>query len=173
MGTGNAGPLTRYRVTFLTMVFALVAALMMASSPAEAAISTPVKAPNFTGTLNVTKFATQTVNGVAQLVAIGSLTGTVNGPNGTLQNVAIGNIVMPVTSIGNQTCPILALTLGPLHLNLLGVVIDLNQIVLNITAVAGAGNLLGNLLCDVAGLLNNPSEINSLVTLLNQILGML
>ena len=41
---------------------------------------------------------------------------------------------------------------------------------LDITAQTGAGNLLGNLLCAVAGLLDNPS---GLVRLLNQILAAL
>jgi hypothetical protein len=48
--------------------------------------------------------------------------------------------------------------------------VSLNRVVLDITAVPGAGNLLGNLLCSVAGLLDNPS---ALATLLNQILGAL
>jgi hypothetical protein len=46
----------------------------------------------------------------------------------------------------------------------------LNQVVLNITAVPGAGNLLGNLLCAVAGLLDQPGP---LANLLNQILDIL
>jgi hypothetical protein len=44
------------------------------------------------------------------------------------------------------------------------------QIVLDITAQSGAGNLLGNLLCAVAGLLDSPG---GLARLLNQILGLL
>jgi hypothetical protein len=44
---------------------------------------------------------------------------------------------------------------------------------LNITAVPGAGNLLGNLLCAVAGLLDGPSPLNAVVALLNQLLGAL
>jgi hypothetical protein len=55
--------------------------------------------------------------------------------------------------------------------------IHLNQVVLNITAVAGAGNLLGNLLCAVANLLNAGGPIQNLLTqltgLLNQILAAL
>jgi hypothetical protein len=43
-------------------------------------------------------------------------------------------------------------------------------VVLNITAVPGAGNLLGNLLCAVTGLLDQPGP---LANLLNQILGIL
>ena len=52
------------------------------------------------------------------------------------------------------TCPILHLDLGPLNLNLLGLTVHLNEVVLDITAVSGPGNLLGNLLCSVANLLN-------------------
>lgn len=65
--------------------------------------------------------------------------------------------VLPVTG----TCPVLNLTLGPLNLNLLGLTVHLNQVVLNITAVSGPGNLLGNLLCSVANLLNSGSVLSS------------
>ena len=51
-------------------------------------------------------------------------------------------------------CPILHLELGPLDLNLLGLRVQLNQVVLDVTAEPGPGNLLGNLLCAVAGLLD-------------------
>lgn len=75
------------------------------------------------------------------------------------------------------SCQILTLTLGPLDLNLLGLVVHLNQIVLNITALPGAGNLLGNLLCDVANLLNGGGPLSTLLAnlsnLLNQILAAL
>ena len=53
-----------------------------------------------------------------------------------------------------EPCPILHLELGPLDLNLLGLRVELNQVVLDITAIPGPGNLLGNLLCAVAGLLD-------------------
>jgi len=53
-----------------------------------------------------------------------------------------------------DVCPILHLELGPLDLNLLGLRVQLNQVVLDITAIPGPGNLLGNLLCAVAGLLD-------------------
>jgi hypothetical protein len=57
-----------------------------------------------------------------------------------------------------------------LSLDILGLHIDLSRVVLDITAESGAGNLLGNLLCSVANLLNDP---NGLARLLNQILGIL
>jgi len=52
------------------------------------------------------------------------------------------------------TCPILHLDLGPLDLNLLGLSVHLNEVVLDVNAIPGPGNLLGNLLCAVAGLLD-------------------
>ncbi len=81
----------------------------------------------------------------------------------------VQTVTMPV-AVGETTCAILHLDLGPISLNLLGLQIDLSRIVLDITAQAGAGNLLGNLLCAVAGLLDDPS---GLTKLLNSILDLL
>ena len=68
------------------------------------------------------------------------------------------------------TCTILDLTLGPLHLDLLGLVIDLNQVHLVITAQQGPGNLLGNRLCAIVNLLN-PRSTAAAVNL-NRVLGL-
>lgn len=72
-------------------------------------------------------------------------------------------------------CDILNLVLGPLDLDLLGLQVHLDKIVLNIVAQSGAGNLLGNLLCAVAGLLDGGLSglLGRLTNLLNQILGRL
>ncbi len=72
-------------------------------------------------------------------------------------------------------CDILNLVLGPLDLDLLGLQVHLDRIVLNIVAQSGAGNLLGNLLCAVAGLLDGglSGVLGRLTNLLNQILGLL
>jgi hypothetical protein len=74
-------------------------------------------------------------------------------------------------------CNVLNLVLGPLHLNILGLVVNLNRVVLNIIAQTGAGQLLGNLLCFVAGLLDGGSPLSDLLgrvtILLNRILGAL
>jgi hypothetical protein len=60
-----------------------------------------------------------------------------------------------------------------LDLNLLGLTVHLDQVVLDIAAQPGAGNLLGNLLCAVANLLNGGLNLNGLAALLNQILAAL
>jgi hypothetical protein len=52
------------------------------------------------------------------------------------------------------TTPILALHLGPIHLNVLGLHVDTSEICLNVNAISGPGNLLGNLLTSIANLLN-------------------
>ena len=54
-----------------------------------------------------------------------------------------------------------------------GLVIHLDKIVLDITAVPGAGNLLGNLLCAIAGLLDNGGPLAGLTALLNRLLMLL
>jgi hypothetical protein len=46
-------------------------------------------------------------------------------------------------------CPVLDLSLGPLNLNLLGLVVDLNQVHLTITATQGGG-ALGDLFCSLS-----------------------
>ena len=53
---------------------------------------------------------------------------------------------------------------------MLGLVIDLNEVNLDITAVPGAGNLLGNLLCAVAGLFDGGDPLGQIAALLNQLL---
>jgi len=72
-------------------------------------------------------------------------------------------------------CNVLNLVLGPLDLDLLGLQVHLDRVVLNIVAQSGAGNLLGNLLCSVAGLLDGGlgGLLGQLSSLLNQILGAL
>jgi len=74
------------------------------------------------------------------------------------------------TAQATTPCSILNLDIGRIHLDLLGLVVDLAPIHLDVTAVPGAGNLLGNLLCAVAGLLD-PNTF--LADFLNQLLGRL
>ena len=71
------------------------------------------------------------------------------------------------------TCDILHLVLAPLDLNLLGLKVHLDRVVLDIVAQSGAGQLLGNLLCAVAGLLDSGGTLSQLLTKLGQILNQL
>jgi hypothetical protein len=52
-------------------------------------------------------------------------------------------------AVTTPTCPVLNLILGPLNLDLLGLVVDLNKVNLVITATPGGG-ALGNLFCTLS-----------------------
>jgi hypothetical protein len=176
---------------FTTAMVAPTAAIAQTRAGAASPFTVPVIGTpsvvgtqgGFVGTLQIQRFATQD----NKLVAVGLLTGMVTQVvNGVTTNTAIvRTVTIPAAVNGSTaqaatsptpgvaiaaTCDILNLVLGPLHLDLLGLVVDLNQVVLNITAESGAGNLLGNLLCSVTGLLDSPG---GLARLLNQILAIL
>lgn len=71
------------------------------------------------------------------------------------------------------TCEILRLSIGTIDLNLLGLTVHLNPVLLIINAVAAPGNLLGNLLCAIVNLLNGGGPLSQIVNLLNQLLALL
>lgn len=123
------------------------------------------------GTLTALKITNiSVVNG--QLVASGLA--TVNTASGTAIGVFQNQPLAASNTPSHNTCPILHLVVGPIRLNLLGLIVTTNQIVLDITAVPGAGNLLGNLLCAVANLLNQaPPPLSEVAALLTQILSSL
>jgi hypothetical protein len=121
-----------------------------------------------TGTLDITKFAQQG----DQLVAVGTVTLTDAAGHVLADALSVAVPVNLAQSTGS--CQILDLVLGPLDLDLLGLQIHLDTVHLNITAQQGPGNLLGNLLCAVAGLLDNSgSPLGGIAALLNQILAIL
>ena len=125
------------------------------------------------GTFNINKFAVQNnAEGKPEVVAIGNLIATLTPAAGQATTVVMNNVAAPLVATG--TCPILSLTLAPLHLDLLGLVIDIpTPINLNIVAQSGPGNLLGNLLCAVTNLLNGGGTLSQIANALNQILAAL
>jgi hypothetical protein len=171
----------KIRLTALLVAGALMTAFVAPSiAQASPATTVPVTGTcqlasgeqgTFAGTFEVTRFVVRQ----GQLFARGVLTGTCTGnTTGTVQNVT-RTVLIPV-NIGQSsgTCEILNLVLGPVHLELLGLIVDLNQVVLTITAEQGPGNLLGNLLCAIAGLLDQPAPTpNALARILNRILAIL
>jgi hypothetical protein len=116
------------------------------------------------------------------LGAFGTLTlQTANGRMLVTQTTIPAQVSTPATggtsgtgaiSIQQLTCEVLDLTLGPLHLELLGLVIDLNQVHLTIVADP-AGGLLGQLLCAVANLLGLNAALADLVAALNNLIAVL
>jgi len=83
----------------------------------------------------------------AQLTAIGQ--------------VGVNPVMVPLTltaSPGNGSAEILHLHLNPIHLDILGLNVQTSNICLDITAQQGSGNLLGNLLFDVAHALDTNGQ---------------
>jgi hypothetical protein len=166
------------RLTLLACCAAVLCAAVWAPAASAAAPPIPITGTiangggTFSGTFTPTRFSGRG----GELVATGTLTGTLTDATGDLIGPVEQTVTMPVDLDNAQTeasCEILNLVLGPLHLDLLGLVVDLNQIELNITAEPGPGNLLGNLLCAVAGLLDGNASTNGIAALLNRILAIL
>ena len=159
-----------------TLVVAALAALPLATSAAAARPSNsvtpvlqgvsctqagvPVACPTLTATLS----GFQAVGD--QLFAKVTVTAT-NATQTDSQTV-----LLPVAAV-QGTCQILHLELGPLDLNLLGLMVHLDKVVLDITAQSGPGNLLGNLLCGLANALNQGASATTIANILNQILAVL
>ena len=134
---------------------------------------------SFSGTLTASKISIDETT--RQLTMTGVLNGTAIKSSGEVVDVvnqtfsAPMSLVRPGTSssimqpAAQASCGILNLVLGPLHLELLGLVVDLNQVVLNVVAQTGAGNLLGNLLCALTGLLDIPGALAAITHILDNI----
>ncbi|HEY7326812.1 MAG TPA: hypothetical protein VH592_04190 [Gemmataceae bacterium] len=106
-------------------------------------------------------------------IQFNSLTNGAVNPSGQLQYTAQGQIgvipfSVPVTisaTPGSNGSTVLDLDINPIHLDLLGLNVQTSAICLDITAQPGPGNLLGNLLSDVGGLLNaNTGNLSSVLS---------
>lgn len=168
-------------LTLTVMVGLIAAPAVAAARPAQPTTTDLIDLPvtgtlpgggTFTGLLDITELAIE--NG--QLVASGVLTGT-STVGGVVTNITqtFTDVALGLLDPDGAKCDILFLDLGPIFLDVLGLQVDLSQIVLDIDAVPGAGNLLGNLLCAVAGLLDGPNPLgnalNNLLGIINGLVG--
>jgi len=185
-------------------VFGLVAvaAAVLFYTPAARAQTAPVTGDvskngadvgTFTGEFSLEKF--QVKKGV--LYAVGELTGTIDLDKGKDKQVKGRKVMLPVdleasgiaaggvagiadgdVEAADLDVNILHLVLGPLDLNLLGLEIHLNQVVLDIDADP-TGGLLGALLAALAGLslgdlldlIGNLGDLADFLNLLLDLLG--
>jgi hypothetical protein len=172
----------------LTCAFMLVGGTGIASAQTAPSTQALAKTINVTGTAKNGKQmkAKYTIDRFiakgSKTYALGTLKGKVGHTHFTKRNVKL-----PVAQGTGQaaaaqvvpSCQVLDLVVNPINLNLLGLVVHTDTIHLNITAVPGAGNLLGNLLCGILGILNPPTGGTGplsgaqLAQLLNAILGAL
>jgi hypothetical protein len=135
------------------------------------------KGKDFKGTFKINRFEER----AGRLYAVGTLKGTLKNRKVTRRGVAIPASATK-TAAGAQAaqlpaaCDILHLTLGPLDLDLLGLKVHLDRVVLDITAQPGPGNLLGNLLCAITGILDPgglTGALEDLAAALNAVLAIL
>jgi hypothetical protein len=157
----------------MAAVAAVTACALMLAGAGAANAATPAKfahkvavtgTKGFKGKFTINRFVTRH----GKTYAVGRLVGKAHGKR-IAKNVRIparlnnGASAAQLPPIPNS-CQILNLVLGPINLNLLGLVVRTNQINLRIDAVPGAGNLLGNLLCGLTGILNPSSGSAPAVT---------
>ncbi|MFL5331060.1 MAG: FG-GAP-like repeat-containing protein [Gemmataceae bacterium] len=76
----------------------------------------------------------------------------------------------PLSNATAATTPLLNLFVAPVHLNLLGARVDTSPITLTLTAHSGQGLVLGNVLADLANLLNPPLPNTLTLDTVNQAL---
>ena len=140
-------------------------------------------APAISGTFDIQRFAASADRKTLNAIGVLSIS---DGVRTVVTTTAIPvmsispqnpNAAVNTAAVAVASCPVPHLVLGPLNLNLLGLNVSLNQVILDITAIPGPGNLLGNLLCDIAGLLNPggalPGALQGLVAALNNLLAAL
>ena len=173
----------------------MLIAIMLATMAIPATAQTPTRSPLSSGSLTVAIPATVDGQAVPATFTIKRFVraGTGVAAEGTLTlTTASGPVVtaatLPVTlptsaagpTIQQAVCEILDLTLGPLDLNLAGLIVELDTVHLLITAdPAGGllGSLLSGLLCGsggLGGLLGDlVGNLQQIVNILNQILAIL
>ncbi len=186
--------MTRLRTAALAALTVFAVSLGAAGSASAQDSNAPAATPltqtvavtgtkGFKGTFAIDRFA----NKGGKLVAIGTLKGTVR-KNGKAKKVKSRTVTLPASVAGagpaatakasqdplpplpaGQACQVLALDLGPINLNLLGLVVRTNEIQLRIDAVQGPGNLLGNLLCAITGILNPTGALGQLTGAINNL----
>ena len=184
--------MTKSRIAVLGAVAAFALLLVGGAGPAAAQTEgTPLtqvvkmtgtakNGKKFNGTFAIDRFTSRG----GKLYAVGTLKGKLKG-----RTVKRSNVRIPAALARHQTagasqlpnptpgaCQILDLVLQPIDLNLLGLRVATSRIEVLIEAIPGAGNLLGNLLCGITGILDpqaaTPASTSQLARVLNALLAL-
>jgi hypothetical protein len=138
-----------------TVTTILAGAFALTVSPLQAKPKTKVTK------LDITPVVDSITRNNGQLLASGLATVTIKGQTFTTPFTAPVQLASSAPAkVGD--CRILNLRLGPIHLDLLGLVLDTSAICVDITAHSGEG-LLGDLLCGVAGLLDGVTPLDQIL----------
>lgn len=164
----------------------MLAAVLMAVTVFASATTAQAKKPAGTGSLPVSgtladggTFEGEISNldastDAGDLVVSGVLDGTATDASGEVTRIADQSFTTTAALQPGEACDVLFLDLGPIFLDLLGLQVDLSPIQLDVNAVPGAGNLLGNLLCAITGLLDNTGNpTNAIANLLDRVFSLL
>jgi hypothetical protein len=137
------------------LLFALGSSNAIAAKP-------PHAGPKPQNSINIVPTITSISVVDGELIASGTATATINGKRTTAPFSAPLNISLAQDQTGAGACPILDLALGPINLDLLGLIVETSPICLTVTAFDGGG-LLGDLLCAVANLLNGGLTLDQIL----------
>jgi hypothetical protein len=170
-----------------TGLIALAICAAIAAAPAAASAQEPAgltqvvpvsgkskSGKQFRGTYAIDRFRTAR----GELVSVGTLRGRLGGRRVAERNVRMPAAVSDAPAAAQvppipNACEILNLVLGPINLDLLGLVVRTNRINVRIDAVPGPGNLLGNLLCAITGILDpQATSARQLAPAMNSLLAL-
>jgi hypothetical protein len=145
-------------------------------------------ASEVTGTFSIQRFA-RTETAVA---AVGTLTVSITDSASSDTRAVVTQVAVPISRqrsenaaaepvgqtpaivpTATQTCETLSLVLGPVDLDLRGVPVQLDRVVLDVTGAPTTSDALPKLLCEITGVLDNSAQPAELVTLLNRLLDLL
>src|SRR5205823_1037631 len=102
---------------------------------------------------------------------LGAVVGLVN--SASLDVLGVNTTSGPLSSAAVATTPVLDAFVAPVHLDLLGALVDTSPIHLTVTAHSGDGLVLGNVVTDLANLFNPPLPDRLDIDTLNQKLSQL
>jgi hypothetical protein len=155
----------RLQMTIIVSAVAAIAALVAATTATSSGTATHARsirsAPSAVtqiGSVSVTfkigKFVKSGKNLVAKGTAVAQFAPTAANPAGlspatTTQPFTARVVALRKLASAQRICPILDLTLGPLDLNLLGLIVHLDTVHLRITANS-RGGVLGSLFCSLS-----------------------
>jgi len=145
-------------VAVASLVVASLAATINASAGSSATLAPSAK--QTTGTVGVRFAVKKFVAQGKSLIAVGDVIGTYASADGTqvthtpfkskVKRIKAGSTSARHLQQATRICDILSLNLAPLRLALLGLIVELDAVVLTIKADSNGG-LLGGLLCGLAG----------------------
>jgi hypothetical protein len=149
-----------------------VAGLTVTTSPICLNISTQTGGPLG----NLLSGITNLLNGSGGLLSGPGLSGALTGITDVL-NAALSRVTA-ASSIAGADPNLLFLSVGPVHLNLLGLRVRLDNcsngpVTVTVSTTSAAGSLLGNLLTDLTGLLNGAAPLPALAFVEGEVAGVL